>query len=524
MRCALNCRDVHSPRSIIAAILSLAILTGCAPRDFDRAITYYADRENIRDAAARRTDAAWFLRFDTDAIYDLDAAISSPDASQARKIAAELLQRADALAIRSICDELSRLSPASVAELARRADCPASAAALTAVVEARARAALATELAADDAMSDQAWRRRMREIREGVEPLPDDRDRALRQVLLAGFSPAVAVGIEEKEKEVVAAVRDRNEKGLPRAAIWNPFSHAGDVIARWAPRIAVEWPSSRDYPDDYDRIGAVSLSGTRDAIRVSVDPARATIYAYQSTAQIYGRRCPQLNYVWWFSDRPPMTADDAAAGHIDGGTLRLTLDPSGQPAIAEIILNCGCGHEVYVAEDIEAAARNEFGPPIAGARFSCEAGEKNRRPILVADTYDRSAAAARPVILLAAGTHEPVRFDLRSDLAAAIDRVIESRDCAIADYDTLDRLPLGDGVASMFGPDGLVHFAGRREGFLLAPSGMLSAGQPRKRGTQRIRWDEYLFDDPTLLERTLRLPTEPWRRASPATRPIRPSS
>ncbi len=58
----------------------------------------------------------------------------------------------------------------------------------------------------------------------------------------------------------------------------------------------------------------------------------------------------------------------------------------------------------------------------------------------------------------------------------------------------------------MFGADGLVHNAGRPVGYLLAPTGMLSAGQPRKRGTQRVRWDDYLFDDPHFLERTLRLP------------------
>lgn len=522
MRHAVKCRKSDPPRIVITAVLSLAFLTGCAPREFDRAIAYYADREKIRDASARRTAVAWFLRFDAGTIHDLDEAINSRDKAQARALAADALRRADQLAVRSICDEISRLSSASFAELARRADCPASPAALNAHVEARARSALAAELAADNAMPDQIWLRRMREIREGIELLPDDRDRAMRQVLLAGFSPAVAVGIEEKEKEVIAAVRERNEKRLSRAAIWNPPSSTDDLVSRWAPRIAVEWVSSRDYPDDYDRIGAVSLSGTRDAIRVSVEAARPTIYTYESAAMIHGRRCRQLNYVWWFSDRPPMAANDAAAGHIDGGTLRLTLDPSDRPAIAEIILNCGCGHEVYVAGDIEAAAQDEFGPPVDGARYSCEANQKSRRPILVAATFDRSDAAARPVILLAAGSHEPVRFDLKYDLSTLIDGVIESRDCVLADYDALDRLPLGDGVASMFGPDGLVHFAGRREGFLLAPSGMLSAGQPRKRGTQRIRWDEYLFDDPTLLERTLRLPTEPWRRAARTALPVRP--
>jgi hypothetical protein len=37
---------------------------------------------------------------------------------------------------------------------------------------------------------------------------------------------------------------------------------------------------------------------------------------------------------------------------------------------------------------------------------------------------------------------------------------------------------------------------------------MLSAGQPRQRGTQLIHFDEFDFDDPKLLEKLLRLPDE----------------
>ena len=49
--------------------------------------------------------------------------------------------------------------------------------------------------------------------------------------------------------------------------------------------------------------------------------------------------------------------------------------------------------------------------------------------------------------------------------------------------------------------------AERREGFLLSGLGMLSAGQPRERGTQMIHFDQYDFDDPHLLEEFLRLPS-----------------
>jgi hypothetical protein len=127
--------------------------------------------------------------------------------------------------------------------------------------------------------------------------------------------------------------------------------------------------------------------------------------------------------------------------------------------------------------------------------------------VVVIDTFDASSGGARPLVLVAAGYHEvcQVRFDTPS---AESREIAEEAMYRILDYSTLDRLPFGDGIASMFGADGLVHNAGRREGFLLAPSGILSAGQPRKRGTQRIRWDDYLHDDPHLLEKTLRIPRD----------------
>lgn len=510
-RSAVSCRNAHLRWRSVAAIAALSgAWFGCAPREFHQAITYYTDQERVRDASVRRTTAAWFLRFDAAALHDFDRALADADDSQARDLSAQALTRAEALAIESACNELARLSPAALVELARRADCAPDVPSLTDALQSRSRAALAAELATDHQMPSAAWRKRMRQIRSCVEPLPDDRERALRQVMLAGLSPAVAVGIADREREIVAAVRLRDETRVPRAAVWSPGLSSQTALSRWAPRVGVEWPATRDYPADYDRFGAVSLSGTRSAIRVCVEPARPTIYTYTSAATIRGRRCEQLNYVWWFSDRPAMSTNDPAAGHIDGGTLRLTLDGTGRPAIAEIILNCGCGHEVRVADDIEAAARVEFGAAVEGARYSCESARTGKHAIIVAGTFDRADVAARPTIILSAGTHEPLRFSLDADMIKTVQVAAESHQYVLVDYDVLDRLPIGDGAASMFGPDGLVHYAGRREGFLLAPSGMLSAGQPRKRGTQRIRWDEYLFDDPTLLARTLRLPAGIW--------------
>jgi hypothetical protein len=486
--------------------LLVSALTGCAPAAFDRALAYYADQERVTDAAARRTTAAWYLRFNAELIHEMNTAIADTDESRGRASGESTLRRAGDLASKSIRGEIERLSPTTRDELARRANCAAGTDILIAEFEMRQKSALASELESLRRLPRSDWVRQMNQIARGIEPIADDRDRLTRQMLLAGLSPVVSAGIQKQESQLRASIRDRRTQPIDRAAIWNPDASTGDARTRWAPIIAIVWPASRDYPDDFDRIGAVALSGTREKIMVSIDPRQPYIYAYSSSALVQGRHCPQFSYVWWFSDRPPMSTDDAAAGHIDGGTLRLTLDQASRPAFAEIILNCGCGHEVYVADDIEIAAQREFGAPLPDARFSVELRSTGHRPVLVAGTFDRGNENGRPIVVLAPGTHEPIRFAFEPGPANVVREFAESHRVGLRDYDDLDRLPLDDGVASMFGPDGLVHFAGRKEGFLLAPTGMLSAGQPRKRGTQRVRWDEYLFDDPTLLEHTLRLP------------------
>lgn len=503
----MSSRGVERRFSVTTALACAALAAaGCAPRQFDRAIVFYADQERVSDAAARRSSAAWFLRFDAELLHELDAAIAQPDEPAARSAAERALRGAKALAVRSTNDEIRRMSAGARAQLAGRAGCAPDVESLLAEVGRRAAADLEAELAVERGQPFRQWRRRLEQIRAGVEPLPDDRERAARQLLLVGLSPLVSAGIDRKESEIRASLRQRSTPRVAQAEIWEPALGGQDAPARWAPIIVMPLPAARDYPADFDRLGAVALSGTRDSIKVSIRPGEPVVYTYESAAFINGQRFRQVCYVWWFSDRPAMSPDDHAAGHIDGGTLRVTLDRSNRPAIAEIILNCGCGHEVYVAEEIEAAAAREFGQPEEGARYSVERHARGGRPVLVAGTFDRRVEAGRPIVVLSAGTHEPVGLVFDAQPSGVVGTVVARRRFELLDYDLLDRLPLGDGVASMFGPDGLVHFAGRAEGLLLAPSGILSAGQPRKRGTQRVRWDAYLFDDPDLLARTLRLP------------------
>ena len=65
-------------RHLIVPILAmLLILAGCAPGSFEEGEAYYADQYHVRDAAARRVDTFWYLRFNQLMISDLDDAITA---------------------------------------------------------------------------------------------------------------------------------------------------------------------------------------------------------------------------------------------------------------------------------------------------------------------------------------------------------------------------------------------------------------------------------------------------------------
>ncbi|MEP0848743.1 MAG: hypothetical protein HRF50_18205 [Phycisphaerae bacterium] len=493
---------------IAAAIWTVSFcLVGCAPRAFQDALTLSVEQNRVVDAAARRADAAWFLRFDALLLSDLDDAIAAADTDAKRALAADVYRSAARLARDVTHREIDRLPAPARSALAERFHVKANPTALHERFDRDAAEALRRDLAAIETASAKSLQQKLLALRQSVSPLPDDRGRLGRQLMLCWAALPAWIGLENEE----AKLRDKSDamaaRQLDHVALWRPVPRAGDdLLARFAPIIAVEWPDRRPYPEGNDRIGGVRLRRDGGAIVVVVDPTDPHVYAYNWVAKIHGRRYPQLVYVWWFPERPPMTANDPSAGHIDGGMLRLTLDSHQRPVIGEASLNCGCGHRVFVASALENAARHEFSEALPGNRFAIEQDTDRAHDVIVADTFDTPPENARPVVFQSAGYHEVCKLDFVDAARAAALRATEETSYRLVPYDVLDTLPLDGGVGSMFGPDGLVHDAGRRSGYLLAPTGILSAGQPRKRGTHRVRWDDYLFDDPHLLERTLRLP------------------
>lgn len=495
---------------VTGLILAAGAFGGCAPTQFGARLAYEADQHQVRDASVRRHRRIVFLRFNELALSDLDDAIRlgrGGNDREMRRLASHAVRAAQSLGLAAAESEIDRLPAAGRSELARLAPCENTPAAIKRTYGEASQAAATQLLNRIDGLPTAQCLRELESLRRDVEPAADDEGRLLRQVALAWAAVPAWLGVSKVDADLERKRLRYGEKVFDHAVAWAPHVSSDAFADRLAPVIVMEWPEKRDYPADYDRFGEVYLTGRPDDIRVNINASHPLIYWYASEAKVRDRRHRQYTYVWWFPERPPMKDGDPVAGSIDGDTLRITLDSAGRPGVFEVVQSCGCGHLVYVSRRVEEDAKKEFGGVEPGKRLAVERSTKTRRDLIVSGCVDVPDDGVRPVVYIVAGYHEVAKLETLPRDGSSGTTPTEKRSYDLAEYAALSRLPLGGGVASMFGADGLVHNAGRAEGYLLAPTGILSAGQPRIRGTQKIRWDDYSLDDPRLLENTLRLPS-----------------
>jgi hypothetical protein len=486
-------------------------------------VRYVAEQHGASSADSLAVNGRGYLRFDLRLQSDLDDALAEKELAPMRSEGVRILEAAHDLAVRSAGGEIDRLPPAGLAELVRRyalsaapTEPQARRTYLKETYASRSRAMLHEAVAELQAARNAAAARRLlTSIRRNIEPPAGDRGKLGRALVAAPlFLPAI-IGAEIADAD---ATERAVTADFERVVIYKPQSEEPplspaalasadvDALARWyAPEFIQQVAPDAVYEPDADRIGRVFLSGDRDRIAVHVNTGEPVVYWTHEQAKVDKRRYDQIVYVAWYPRRPALSKNDPQAGDIDGVVVRITLDGRRRPAIYEFVRSCGCFHTLWVAEFVEAAAREEFGTPTGTQHYAVQQSAVSRELFIPALVRDDGARPRRPVASVSAGDHLLMGIHPQRDEPPA-GTIDESRSYLLEPYENLTRLPLGDGVASMFGSDGLVHNAGRAEGWLLAPTGMLSAGQPRQLGTMKIRMDAYDYDDPRLLERNLRLP------------------
>jgi hypothetical protein len=514
-------------QSLSAMFLMLGgLLTGCAPAQLTEGVAFTANQQGVREASAVPVRGMGHLRFDTALRSDLDAAMDTEQFGVAQSSAEKVLRNAHQLALRATTSELDRMPPTALRQLAERydADIPpdsnpdAIRASLQKRYERESDAAFARNMTRVAGAEDpQQLHHMLADIRSRIEPEAGDAGRWGRVLLASPMYLPAAIGAELADSEAtkrntIAEFADVQvytpAPPIDPAPTHDEGNAAPDALARrYAPVFVQEINRDAEYAPREDRIGRVTLAGDPGDLQVNIDVADPVVYWTRTSAWIHEQPHDQLVYVAWYPSRPALSPGDPQAGRIDGVVVRITLDQTKRPAIYEFVRTCGCYHTLWVADPIEQAALTEWGKPLPGMAFAVQKkSERNRELFMPALIHDTGPEPHRPVVMVNAGEHLVLTIDTREaghyEHATAAPKTYR-----LEPYETLTHLPIGDQIASMFNSQGLVHGAARAEGWMLAPTGMLQAGRPRQLGTMKIRMDAYDYDDPRLLERNLRLPS-----------------
>ena len=209
-----------------------------------------------------------------------------------------------------------------------------------------------------------------------------------------------------------------------------------------------------------------------------VDTDDPVVYYYLSHAIIQGIPAVQINYVVWFVEKNE-PAPWYTTGHLDGLTLRLTLDWQGRPLVFDSIGNGGCCY---------------FGLYNAGIA-SLTSGS---------DGFVPHFTGLLPA--LADSNHLNVQVAARANNVIGVSATMLQEDTTtytLMPYDVLEQY--GSMMTSKFFDErGLVCGTDRFESYFLFPMGIPNVGAMRQRGRQPITLiGRAYFDDPLLFEAIL---------------------
>lgn len=239
-----------------------------------------------------------------------------------------------------------------------------------------------------------------------------------------------------------------------------------------APRLQVEGPGGDNH------IGAARWHDNRREVNTNVPE----VYAYPSFMRSRQGVLLQLNYTFWFPQRPKTGVFDWYGGTLDGLVWRVTLDRNGQVLFYDSIHPCGCYYSVFLPRDSQLKI-----PP----------GKADK---LLAFTLPFNGSTANPVLQIQRDTHYLLHVFAQAPMGTDIRSYVLNR------YDNLRSLPDGHGFRDWFDPDGLIAESARFERFFLWPLGVPSAGAMRQQGHQAIAfvgrrhfdaaWLEEFFNPP----------------------------
>lgn len=262
-------------------------------------------------------------------------------------------------------------------------------------------------------------------------------------------------------------VQQENPLGIP--FVTTPVLN--ELFNRYAPTIEMDQVSQAD------KIGQMTIN---DDAMLYVDTEKPVVYYHPSYTRVENQVLLQLNYFFWFPERPEQSKVDIYAGKLDGIIWRVTLDKNLKPLVFDTVHNCGCYHKFYATDEV---------------KFNKELAEEQREPPLVVQS-EMKVEAHKPWVL---------RIDNATHFVNRIyqdDRFMNNSIAyEFAQYDELRSLSNGAIRRSLFGEDGVVDESARLERWILWPMGVPSAGAMRQWGNHAVAFvGKRYFDDPFLFD------------------------
>ena len=282
---------------------------------------------------------------------------------------------------------------------------------------------------------------------------------------LRTYVPQENASLDEKMVQEMMDESRKNSLGVPL-----PDEDQGKKLAWSFAPIVIQ-----DGAAPYDRIG--KMIWKNDHLRI--DPDTPTVYYYFSHAFLKGKPILQINYVIWYSERAGETPPWIEKGHLDGLTLRVSLDHQGKPFMLDAMNNCGCYHFFApVKERVEQIASKPFKPDPFVPQWLPTLPSGNRQGIRVSS-----------------GWHQVERL-------LAIGESFDSTPYELTPYSILEALPHENGrTESIFDSKGIAKGSERVERFILFSMGVPKIGSMRQRGHHAIELiSRTHFDDPSLFD------------------------
>jgi len=237
-----------------------------------------------------------------------------------------------------------------------------------------------------------------------------------------------------------------------------------------------------DEANNSDKIGQVFLDQNG---KPAVDIHHPVIYTLPSYTRFNDKVYLQLNYFFWFPERPKEKSFDIYAGKFDGIIWRVTLDENLSPILFDTVHNCGCYHKLYATDKL---------------KFKLEEASIEKEPPFLAQnklTYENQ----KPWVLRINSVNHFVERIYQDN---KFDKNAKSYD--VKSYHDLRQLtqlgkPTGKS-RSFFNNKGIVSESKRPERFILWPMGVPSAGAMRQWGHHAIAFvGRRYFDEPFLLDK-----------------------